>query len=637
MERQFAPLANVCSRIICIVMNRKERRAAHKHSKGAHSNGAARATDQPAPRPELQSLFVQARSQHAAGQFSEAAKLYRLILSLDPGHIDALVNLGIALKDDGALSGAQDYKTLFVRRMRGLRRVPRVNGLHELFALALAQSWTRPIALTAAGLSLVMQDEIIAQGVARANEAWPERIAAAELLTPARLAALAANDVLRLLLETAPIPDLAMEHFLASARAAALDLALVAADAGASDLNALAAICALARQCYLNEYVYFSDDNELAGLARLRERLESALEIGGDIPPIWVAAVASYLPLHALRNAAALIDRPWPHFLRALLTQQIREPLEERQMRASIPALTAIDDAVSLKVQRQYEENPYPRWVTTAMTGRAVTLDQYLRGLFPHSAFRSTGKTNADWLIAGCGTGLLPIEIAQNILGARILAVDLSMASLCYAQRMTRLLGIAGIEYAQADIVRLPAVGRMFDAIDASGVLHHLADPFAGWRLLLPSLRTRGVMRLGFYSAASRQDVVAARAFIAKHGYGQGDDEIRRFRQDLMRSFDKRLLQQITASQDFFSISECRDLLFHVEEHRTTLPAIRDFIAENDLEFLGFDVNADTLRQYAARYPDDKAGTDLNRWHKFEARNPLAFFGMYQFWVQVKH
>jgi 2-polyprenyl-3-methyl-5-hydroxy-6-metoxy-1,4-benzoquinol methylase len=81
-----------------------------------------------------------------------------------------------------------------------------------------------------------------------------------------------------------------------------------------------------------------------------------------------------------------------------------------------------------------------------------------------------------------------------TIKGAQVLAVDLSLTSLCFAQRQTRALGLTNIDYAQADILRLPSIGRMFDMIDATDVLHHLADTFAGWRALLSMLRPGGLM-----------------------------------------------------------------------------------------------------------------------------------------------
>ena len=44
-------------------------------------------------------------------------------------------------------------------------------------------------------------------------------------------------------------------------------------------------------------------------------------------------------------------------------------------------------------------------------------------------------------------------------------------------------------------------------------------------------------------------------------------------------------------------MSECRDLLFHVQERRLTLPEIKSFIAENGLRFIGFEF-APQLMQY---------------------------------------
>ena len=85
---------------------------------------------------------------------------------------------------------------------------------------------------------------------------------------------------------------------------------------------------------------------------------------------------------------------------------------------------------------------------------------------------------------------------------------------------------------------------------------------------------------------------------------------------------------------DFFSISECRDLLFHVQEHCMRLPDIKAFLAKQGLTFLGFELAEAVARGYAARFPADAAMTDLDCWHQFETANPHTFRGMYEFWVQ---
>ena len=217
-----------------------------------------------------------------------------------------------------------------------------------------------------------------------------------------------------------------------------------------------------------------------------------------------------------------------------LLRQQVREPEEQRQLRRSIPVLTPIEDAVSVAVRHQYEENPYPRWVKCEPPGRPWTIDQFLGSRFPAAPFRNLGKANVDILIAGCGTGQQEIETAQRFPQARLLAVDLSLSSLAHAERHTLALGLERIDYAQADILKLASVGRSFDVIVTSGVLHHLAEPFAGWKVLLSLLRPGGVMAIGLYSELARGHVRAARSFIAERGYQPTAEAIRRCRQELM-------------------------------------------------------------------------------------------------------
>jgi hypothetical protein len=85
---------------------------------------------------------------------------------------------------------------------------------------------------------------------------------------------------------------------------------------------------------------------------------------------------------------------------------------------------------------------------------------------------------------------------------------------------------------------------------------------------------------------------------------------------------------------DLFTISSCRDLLFHVQEHPVTLTEIERFLQKNRLAFLGFDISADVVQAYRTRFPGDRAATNLAQWQLFENENPDTFVGMYQFWIQ---
>lgn len=140
-------------------------------------------------------------------------------------------------------------------------------------------------------------------------------------------------------------------------------------------------------------------------------------------------------------------------------------------------------------------------------------------------------------------------------------------------------------------------------------------------------------MQVGLYSAAARQNVVAARVLIAERGYPPNPAGIRRCREYIMAT-DDPLLKSVMQWGDFFSIGECRDLLFHVQEHRTTLPEIKAFLAANDVHFAGFVPEPSIMRRFAARFPERSALLDLDCWNSFETDAPGTFGAMYQFWVR---
>jgi SAM-dependent methyltransferase len=325
--------------------------------------------------------------------------------------------------------------------------------------------------------------------------------------------------------------------------------------------------------------------------------------------------------------AEALLRRAWPASVAGLLQVQLREPLEEAADRAAIAALTPVRNNVSVQVMHQYEENPYPRWTINPLN--AFAADQ-ARGRTIPSAER---QAELDILIAGCGTGRDPVQIAQVYPNARLLAVDVSLASLAYARRKTRELGLRNLEYAQADILELGAIGRTFDRIESIGVLHHLAEPTAGWRVLVSLLRPGGRMCIGLYSDLARRIVVEARAHIAARGYRATAEDIRRCRQDLIR--EAKHWSMLIGGNDFYSMSGCRDLLFNVMEHRFTIPEIAAFLNDNDLSFLAFEPFNDltVIEKFHRQFPGVADEANLDLWHRFEADHPETFLGMYIFTV----
>jgi 2-polyprenyl-3-methyl-5-hydroxy-6-metoxy-1,4-benzoquinol methylase len=420
------------------------------------------------------------------------------------------------------------------------------------------------------------------------------------------------------LLTAAPNTDIALERLLTLLRSAMLQ---ELPQERKPDENALRVAAALAQQCFINEYVFAADPAELA-------RARSLMEAPGDVTPMSLVLAAAWFPLHTLAGAETLATRHWPAPVEAVIAQQIRAPRQEEHLRGDIPRLTNIKDAVSQRVQQQYEENPYPRWEHAAPETSA-SIAGFVAAKFPKGGFARPARTMQDILIAGCGTGQRAVAMARRFGDRNLLAVDLSLASLGYARRKSEEAGLH-IAYGQADILELGALERQFDLIESLGVLHHLDAPFAGWRALLSCLRPGGVMLVGLYSESARRPVTAARARIAAQGLAGSPDDIRAFRQELMPNGDPSII----GSEDFFSLSACRDLLFHVQEHGLTLPQIGDFIRASGQRLLGFELPDAVLNAYHQRFPQDMAATDLACWKIFENEHPGLFGGMYIFWIQ---
>jgi hypothetical protein len=140
-------------------------------------------------------------------------------------------------------------------------------------------------------------------------------------------------------------------------------------------------------------------------------------------------------------------------------------------------------------------------------------------------------------------------------------------------------------------------------------------------------------MQIGFYSRLARQHVTAARDFIAMRGISSDPDAIRRCRQELLASTDESL-RQATLARDFYGLSTCRDLLFHVQETLLTLPEIDAFLTEQRLTFLGFELASSVAARFLSENPQAGSMKNLKTWHDFEVRHPETFYGMYRFWLQ---
>jgi len=159
-----------------------------------------------------------------------------------------------------------------------------------------------------------------------------------------------------------------------------------------------------------------------------------------------------------------------------------------------------------------------------------------------------------------------------------------------------------------------------------------LDEPMAGWRSLTDCLELGGLMKIGLYSELARQHIVRMREEIKQSGIGSSDVAMRSFRSDVINSSEEHH-KHIRSAWEFYSLSELRDLLFHVQEHRFTIPQLKDCLSELDLKFCGFEADV-IVRDFKLTNTGADDPYNLDKWHSYEEANPNTFIAMYQFWCQ---
>lgn len=378
--------------------------------------------------------------------------------------------------------------------------------------------------------------------------------------------------------------------------------------------------------------------NRDADLERKLLALRKAVATAEPTPQVTelIASLAeqAWLNEYVWPDDPAIVGEPAASMFRPPATPRA-EVAEEQDLKATIPEIAPITDAVSLSVQAMYETNPYPRWTHLARRPPVDVRDALMRD-FPHATVVDFGEGPLEVLMPGAGTGQHPLTVASSYANARVTGVDLSRASLAYGKRMAARYGIDNIEFLRGDILDLPKLGRTFDHAECVGVLHHMADPKAGLQAISAVLRPGAFLRLGLYGESARTLVVKARRDIEMARLPSTLDGLREFRRKVM-SGEWRRLRPLTAWEDFWSASLLRDLCFHVQEHRFTVSRVRSFLEGSGLRFLGFEfnvgasqsaaANAGPLELYRARFPTERTMSDLARWEQLEREKSNLFPG----------
>ena len=392
----------------------------------------------------------------------------------------------------------------------------------------------------------------------------------------------------------------------------------------------------LAAQCFLNEYVYASSPEEDDHITNL---IKSAAH-NQEETNRYLAIIGCYKAIYTTDIRPEFINNyPTPDdSSKELITAQFKEPRQEQKIKSTLQGEQNIDNTTSQLVQEMYERSPYPRFKFCDYTDRktaisiceSIKIESTRKNLYFSDELTST-QAAPKVLIAGCGTGKQVIT-ASRYKNAVITAIDLSSSSLAYAIRKTK-------EYKdecniqKMDLLNIAGLGDIFDIVECSSPSPY-GEAVNGLSALIQQLKPEGYIKIGLYSENARKVIVEARKAIQRLEIESTPDGIRRFRKQVLNREIKELLDLPKLGRDFYSLSECRDLCFHVQEHRFTTESLQKLLNSNSLTFCGFMVPEPIKKLYREKYPGDNDMTSLPNWGEFEEEYPLTFASMYQFWAQ---
>jgi SAM-dependent methyltransferase len=233
-----------------------------------------------------------------------------------------------------------------------------------------------------------------------------------------------------------------------------------------------------------------------------------------------------------------------------------------------------------------YNLHPYPPPVDDLDEYRQRWQDEGRRRAdfhlhWPDKAYRA----NLTVLVAGCGTA----QAAKHALrqpACHVVGIDISETSVLHTETLKRKYHLTNLEVYQLPVERAGELGRSFDEIVCTGVLHHLADPDAGLRALRDLLKPDGAMHLMVYAAYGRAGVYMLQDYCRRLGIGNTEKEIR----DLANALralpqDHPLTRLLGESADFRSQAGLADALLHPRDRAYAVPELFDFLARAGLVF----------------------------------------------------
>ena len=193
-----------------------------------------------------------------------------------------------------------------------------------------------------------------------------------------------------------------------------------------------------------------------------------------------------------------------------------------------------------------------------------------------------------DVLVAGCGT----CQAARfSVLNprTRITAIDISRVALEKTQELKRQYNLKLLDLVELPVEEVSRLGRDFDLIYCTGVLHHLADPVEGLGALRSTLKPDGRMDLMLYGRHGRATTLVIQELMRRlsiRATGEGAAKALRW----SRAFppDHPFWNATVPIKDLESHEGIADLLLNPRERSYSVGDIYNLLRQADLRLQRF-------------------------------------------------
>jgi SAM-dependent methyltransferase len=260
--------------------------------------------------------------------------------------------------------------------------------------------------------------------------------------------------------------------------------------------------------------------------------------------------------------------------------------MERRTEMSDTGERTAPGAGVSGEVHAFYETMPYPAPLTSLDEHRDLYSNPDRRRVLFHLLWpRVPMRESQEILVAGCGTSQAA-RYALREPDSRVTAIDISQMSLRYTRDLQRKYELENLDLHQLAIENVRELGRTFDQVVCTGVLHHLPDPDLGLRALRDVLSPHGAMHLMVYAPYGRAGIYMMQEYCRLLGISRSAKDLRDLGATLEAlPADHPLGRAMRGAMDFGHPDALADALLHPLDRAYTVPQLYAWLERCGMSF----------------------------------------------------